>query len=90
MHLLNVHTYELELFHGDDIPLNAILSHTWDEDEVTFQDVKNGALSKQGVTGASVGRTKILKTWGITASHGLDYAWIDVSGAVPQCDCPKS
>ncbi|TRX98448.1 hypothetical protein FHL15_000522 [Xylaria flabelliformis] len=39
MYLLNVHTRQLQEFIGDRIPPYAILSHTWGEDEVLFQDL---------------------------------------------------
>jgi len=38
MRLINVKTLELEEFFGDDIPPYAILSHTWEKEEVSFQD----------------------------------------------------
>lgn len=39
MHLLNARTRKLETFVGKSIPPYAILSHTWTDDEVTFQDL---------------------------------------------------
>lgn len=41
MWLLNAHTYELEEFHGDGKPEYAILSHTWEREEVSFLDVRD-------------------------------------------------
>src|SRR5437879_5251899 len=38
MRLINVETLELEEFFGEAIPPYAILSHTWEEEEVSFQD----------------------------------------------------
>ena len=38
MRLLNIHTLDLEEFFGSKIPAYAILSHTWGDDEVSFQD----------------------------------------------------
>jgi hypothetical protein len=35
---MNVRTLAIEQFFGSDIPLYAILSHTWGTEEVTFQD----------------------------------------------------
>jgi len=50
MRLLNTLTRELTLFTSDDgIPPYAILSHTWGEDEVLFQDMQSqGVELKQG------------------------------------------
>ncbi|KAI0514455.1 heterokaryon incompatibility protein-domain-containing protein [Xylaria bambusicola] len=40
MHLLYVKTQELREFFGDKIPHYAILSHTWEEEEVTLKDLQ--------------------------------------------------
>ncbi|KAI3325361.1 ankyrin repeat-containing protein [Xylariaceae sp. AK1471] len=40
MRLLNTTTLEIREFRYGEIPKYAILSHTWDEEEVTFQDMK--------------------------------------------------
>ncbi|KAJ2987029.1 hypothetical protein NUW58_g4733 [Xylaria curta] len=49
MRLLNVHSLVVNEFYGDQIPRYAILSHTWGEDEVTLQGMKDGtAKSLEG------------------------------------------
>src|SRR5689334_22591417 len=49
MWLLNVVTRQLECFHGSNKPVYVILSHRWEEEEVTFQDIQAGqGKSKQG------------------------------------------
>lgn len=45
MWLLNIETKKLEYFEGRSIPPYAILSHRWTCDEVSFQDVINGAAT---------------------------------------------
>jgi hypothetical protein len=42
MRLIDTVTLELHEFFGKDAPLYAILSHRWEEDEVTFQDFRGG------------------------------------------------
>ncbi|UPX11176.1 uncharacterized protein EKO05_0001798 [Ascochyta rabiei] len=44
MRLLNVSTFELQPFYGDDIPPYVILSHTWlqEDEEVTFEQLRFG------------------------------------------------
>ena len=42
MRLLNVHTFKLHEFIGNDIPPYAILSHRWEDEEVTFQALQAG------------------------------------------------
>ena len=51
MRLLNSQTLEFATFDGDDeVPAYAILSHTWGNGEVTFQDMNTGnAASKEGM-----------------------------------------
>ncbi|KAK7462341.1 hypothetical protein VKT23_007942 [Stygiomarasmius scandens] len=44
MRLLNTKTYHLEEFYGAGIPKYAILSHTWEKEEVTFQDIHQNSL----------------------------------------------
>jgi hypothetical protein len=41
MRLLDTSTLELHEFMGN-IPLYAILSHRWEEEEVSFQDLRDG------------------------------------------------
>ncbi|KAI1384144.1 HET-domain-containing protein [Hypoxylon trugodes] len=43
MRLLNAHTLKLVEFAGRDVPEYAILSHTWGQEEVTFEDLSTGA-----------------------------------------------
>ncbi len=71
MHLLNTTTRKLEEFGGNKIPLYAILSHTWGENEITFQDIE-GADAEQ-----KPGYEKIRNTCSMAAAAGFDYVWID-------------
>ncbi|TVY20832.1 Vegetative incompatibility protein HET-E-1 [Lachnellula arida] len=71
MWLVNVKTYRLEEFSGSEVPKYAILSHTWEEEEVTFQEIhRRSALSKKGYA-------KIKEICIRARRHGLHYAWID-------------
>ncbi|TVY29236.1 Vegetative incompatibility protein HET-E-1 [Lachnellula hyalina] len=71
MWLVNIETHRLEEFSGSEIPKYAILSHTWEEEEVTFQEIhRRSALSKKGYA-------KIKETCIRAHRHGLHYAWID-------------
>lgn len=75
MWLINALTLELEYFVGADIPKYAILSHTWEKDEVTFQDAKAKLLDNLRAT--SQGARKVAKTCELAAEYGLAYAWVD-------------
>jgi hypothetical protein len=47
MCLLHSKSLELEEFIGQDIPPYAILSHTWGDGEVFFQDLQSGKAPKK-------------------------------------------
>ncbi|KAF6800314.1 het domain protein [Colletotrichum musicola] len=71
MWLLNAITHKLQMF-GSDVPAYAILSHTWGDDEVTFQDIQdlNRARSKTSYS-------KIQGTCDEALRHNISWAWID-------------
>ncbi|KAH3983276.1 hypothetical protein HBH98_069080 [Parastagonospora nodorum] len=71
MRLINTKTGALEEFLGEDIPEYAILSHTWGEGEVTYQDYQKG-LHK-----TKKGYRKIQKTCDIAAEAKIGYTWVD-------------
>jgi hypothetical protein len=70
MRLLNTTECKLEEFEGE-IPMYAILSHTWSTNEITLQDIDVGDVDKK------VGYEKVRKTCSVAAAHGFDYVWID-------------
>jgi len=71
MRLLNVKTVLLEVFLDGKIPHYAILSHTWGEDEVSFQDIQQSGVRKRE------GYTKIQKACDQALKDGLKYVWVD-------------
>ncbi|KAF2758398.1 HET-domain-containing protein, partial [Pseudovirgaria hyperparasitica] len=72
MWLLNVATLELEAFFGDDRPEYVILSHTWEDDEVLFQDMASPSRAQK-----KKGWVKIDQTCKRAAEAGYTHAWID-------------
>lgn len=71
MRLLNTQTMVVETFGDDQIPLYAILSHTWEAEEVTFQDMELGkATSKKGWA-------KVKDSCSMARKNGFDYIWLD-------------
>ncbi|KAJ4377743.1 hypothetical protein N0V83_000573 [Neocucurbitaria cava] len=71
MRLINTKTGQLEDFIGQEIPKYAILSHTWGEEEVSYQDyLRNVHKTKKGYR-------KIQKTCDIAAEAKIPYAWVD-------------
>ncbi|KAI1312804.1 hypothetical protein F5Y03DRAFT_381539 [Xylaria venustula] len=71
MRLLNVETRELKEFIGDEIPRYAILSHTWGEEEVTFQDLQHRSHKEKH------GYAKIEQTCRLAAVDRLRWIWVD-------------
>src|SRR5690554_5514739 len=69
MRLLNVRTRRLEEFLGENKPDYAILSHTWGEREVTFDDIREH--------GYQSGSAKIDGCLAEAASKDIWYIWID-------------
>jgi hypothetical protein len=47
MRLINTNTLLFEEFIGTDIPKFALLFHTWESDEVTFQDTARNPSFRQ-------------------------------------------
>ncbi|PMD47988.1 HET-domain-containing protein [Hyaloscypha variabilis F] len=82
MRLLNTSTLEIEMFAGQ-APGYAILSHTWDAEEVTFDDMKSlggrraflSAMSRAEKPRRSY--EKILHSADFARTRGFDYIWID-------------
>ncbi|EAU30380.1 predicted protein [Aspergillus terreus NIH2624] len=63
--------FKVEEFKDEHVPRYAILSHTWDEEEVSFQDMSDGnAMRKKGYK-------KIQDCCSVARKEGFDYVWID-------------
>jgi hypothetical protein len=73
MRLINTTTYELEEFLDSAIPLYAILSHRWENEEVVFNEF-NRSSSKDR---AKKGYRKIMKACKQAAIDDLGYIWVD-------------
>jgi hypothetical protein len=72
MRLINCASLELEEFFGTRIPPYVILSHTWDEHEISHHEyypLEELPLKK--------GSEKILKACELVRRHGQHYLWID-------------
>nr|OQO30890.1 hypothetical protein B0A51_03173 [Rachicladosporium sp. CCFEE 5018] len=73
MWLLNATTFELHYFQAlSQAPQYAVLSHTWRDEEVIFQDIRDpeSARTKQGWR-------KIQYTCEQTRKDDLEYCWVD-------------
>jgi hypothetical protein len=73
MRLINCSSLELEEFIGSNIPEYVILSHRWEEEEVSFAEFtrdKTAAEAKRGFRKIDLTCRQALK-------NGYQYAWID-------------
>lgn len=79
MWLLNAHTRELENFEGDNIPPYVIVSHRWEGDEVTFEDVRQGtARLKKGYRKVDFSCKQAIHDLAHDVESGSKvYIWID-------------
>ncbi len=78
MHLVNTSSLQLEEFEGNDIPPYAILSHTWEAEEVKYEEFV--AITTDSHASRSKGKQgyrKILGAARLAASRNLKYIWID-------------
>lgn len=74
MRLIDTKTLALKEFFGNQIPRYAILSHTWQEEEVSFQDWADQSSASQ-----KKGYKKIFDTCLLARIHGYDYVWVDTN-----------
>ncbi|GJC77652.1 vegetative incompatibility protein HET-E-1 [Colletotrichum liriopes] len=72
MWLLDTESLALEEVDEPSSVEYAILSHTWEEDEVTFRDISDLGRARQ-----KAGFSKIAKTCELARGRGLRYAWVD-------------
>ena len=71
MRLLDTANITLHEFHGQRIPQYVILSHTWEYEEVSFQDIQSQESKHLA------GYEKITRCCQLAASEGWKYVWID-------------
>ncbi|PMD47006.1 HET-domain-containing protein [Hyaloscypha variabilis F] len=72
MRLINARTLKLGLFPDPVDEPYAILSHTWADDEVSFQDMQDLSFAR-----TKKGFTKIEATCRMAIQNGLQYVWVD-------------
>jgi hypothetical protein len=90
MRLLHVETLVFHEFYGSHVPAYAILSHRWEDEEVTYQDMMNCMLEAKGkkkfwgnnqkerlATRSKKGFDKIEECCRQATRDGLGYVWID-------------
>ncbi|KAJ4250190.1 hypothetical protein NW762_012005 [Fusarium torreyae] len=71
MRLVTTNNIELEFVDDDKVPEYAILSHTWEQEEVLFHDMGSGnAKNKKGYA-------KLESCCRVARANGFDYIWDD-------------
>ncbi|KAI8625413.1 HET-domain-containing protein [Xylariaceae sp. FL1651] len=71
MRLLNIRSRQLQEFFDYDIPPYAILSHTWGEDEVSFQDLHGPDYKRKA------GYAKIDGCCRQAERENIEWVWVD-------------
>src|SRR4051812_38771011 len=71
MKLINANTLQLEEYLETAAPPYAILSHTWEDEEILYQDVGQPRAS------AKKGYRKIVETSRLAIEHDFQYSWVD-------------
>jgi hypothetical protein len=83
MRLINTETGLLEEFIGEDIPEYAILSHTWEKDEISLQEFQRltdpdfANDPKTSIGKAKAGYIKIRGCVELAVSKKIPYIWVD-------------
>lgn len=75
---------QLKDFPANRIPLYAILSHTWEEDEVLFTDMETGRARDKA------GYPKVQQSCKKAAIDGFEFIWIDTCCIDEKSSCMYS
>jgi len=73
MRLINARTLQLEPPRYGEVPRYAILSHTWEEQEVTLQEFTSATDEIK----AKKGYAKIVQACHLAIQHDIEYIWVD-------------
>ncbi|KAM0325787.1 hypothetical protein ACHAQA_007089 [Verticillium albo-atrum] len=76
MRLIDVRTKEIRQFYGGDTPPYAILSHTWGNEEISYQD---WTCDLSPNLAAKSGYRKIVGACLQAEQDNLDYLWVDTN-----------
>jgi hypothetical protein len=77
MWLINTSILSLEPFYGLEIPVYAILSHTWGNEEVSFQEFVRAREDKHFDITSKAGYRKIIAACEEAEKEGCSYVWVD-------------
>ena len=71
MRLLNTVSHHLEDFQSEKVPQYAILSHRWQDDEISLQELQQRSNEHKA------GWNKVRRCCTLARGEGYDYVWID-------------
>ena len=71
MRLLNTNDLELEPFYGEDVPKYAILSHRWEDEEISLQELQGSNNQHKA------GWEKVRQFCNFAQRYHYEYVWID-------------
>ncbi|MCJ1315265.1 hypothetical protein MMC15_000581 [Xylographa vitiligo] len=74
--LIDTFTLSLKSFLGNTPPY-AILSHTWEDEEVSFQDMLAIENDSHHLASAKSGYAKVVATCRQASRRGIGYVWVD-------------
>jgi len=77
MRLLNTKSLRVKEFFESQLPEYAILSHTWEDEEVLFADMADKDDTNHSQARKKAGFAKIMGACTLAACDGYDYIWID-------------
>ena len=71
MRLLHTGTLQLEEFADDEVPRYAILSHRWQKDEYSFEDMRSDNGRQK------TGWSKIDSCCRLASENSINHLWVD-------------
>ncbi|RYC63731.1 hypothetical protein CHU98_g2471 [Xylaria longipes] len=77
MWLIETSTLQLKFFTEVEKGSYAILSHTWEKEELSFEQLRNPHSTFLEEIQNSPAFLKIIGTCKLASQHGLSYAWVD-------------
>ena len=80
MRLLHTSTFKLESFEGETLPPYAILSHTWGDEEITFQELQH----EDAISLLSFTKAQMRKGYPFHSFLGIKKGFLKIAGCALQ------
>lgn len=79
MRLIHTQTFDFEEFYGTNIPQYAIISHTWGDEEITYQEWTQWRANHEHDITRRQGFLKIKNACKQARLDSLDWIWVDTN-----------